>query len=327
MRTPEEAGAYLRTLRAIVQYLGVCDGNMEEGSFRCDANVSIRPPGTTGLGTKIEIKNLNSFRAVERALAFEIDRQGETLNAGGTLAQETRLWDEQREETRSMRSKESAHDYRYFPDPDLPPLYISNQWIAQIRGDLPELPAARRMRFSSAYGLSSYDADLLTSRKDVADYFEGAVKCHDNPKALANWIVGDLFRVLKERRLDEQLHIVNWPVSAARLAELVSLIDEGKISGRIAKSVFDQMLESGESPRSIVSEKGLEQVSDASSIEATIDQVLAANAKQVQQYADGNEKVFGYLVGQIMKASRGKANPQKVNEILREKLKTGTGDS
>jgi aspartyl-tRNA(Asn)/glutamyl-tRNA(Gln) amidotransferase subunit B len=327
MRTPTQAGAYLRTLRAILQYLEVCDGNMEEGSFRCDANVSIRPLGSTELGTKVEIKNLNSFRAVERALAFEIDRQRDILTAGGTLMQETRLWDDQRDETRAMRSKESAHDYRYFPDPDLPPLFISDRWIAQIRARLPELPAARRARFLSDYALSSYDADLLTSRRDIADYFEEAVKCHDNPKALANWIVGDLFRVLKERRLDEQLHIVNWPVSGARLAELVSLIDEGKISGRMAKRVFEQMLESDDPPRRIVSEKGLEQISDASSIEATVDQVLAANAKQVQQYAEGNDKVFGYLVGQIMKASRGKANPQTVNEILREKLKTGTAHS
>jgi aspartyl-tRNA(Asn)/glutamyl-tRNA(Gln) amidotransferase subunit B len=226
-----------------------------------------------------------------------------------------------------MRSKESAHDYRYFPDPDLPPLRLDDHWIAQVRGVLPELPAARKGRFLSEYGLSPYEADLLTSRRDIADFFEDAVNCHGNPKAIGNWIVGDLFRVLKERRLDEQLQIVNWPISSARLAELVSLIDEGKISGRIAKSVFAQMLDSDDSPRSIFSEKCLEQVSDANSIEAIIDQVLASNLSQVQQYANGNEKVFGYLVGQIMKASRGKANPQKVNEILREKLKTGAAHS
>ena len=275
------------------------------------------------MGTKIEIKNLNSFRAVESALAFEIERQTDTLSGGGKLIQETRLWDEQREQTRSMRSKESAHDYRYFPDPDLPPLIIEEKWIAELRAALPELPAARRSRFLSDYALSAYDADLLTGRKDIADYFEQAVKIHPNPKALGNWIAGELFRVLKERRLDEQLYIARWPVTAAQLAELVSLIDEGKISGRIAKSVFDEMLESDRTPRQIVSEKGLEQVSDPSSIEAAVDQVLAANPKQLAQYLSGNEKVFGFFVGQIMKATAGKANPQKVNEVLREKLKPG----
>jgi aspartyl-tRNA(Asn)/glutamyl-tRNA(Gln) amidotransferase subunit B len=323
LRSSAEAGAYLRTLRVILQYLGVCDGNMEQGSFRCDANVSVRPEGSEALGTKIEIKNLNSFRAVESALAFEIERQTDTLSGGGKLIQETRLWDEQREQTRSMRSKESAHDYRYFPDPDLPPLIIEEKWIAELRAALPELPAARRSRFLSDYALSAYDADLLTGRKDIADYFEQAVKIHPNPKALGNWIAGELFRVLKERRLDEQLYIARWPVTAAQLAELVSLIDEGKISGRIAKSVFDEMLESDRTPRQIVSEKGLEQISDPSSIEAAVDQVLAANPKQLAQYLSGNEKVFGFFVGQIMKATAGKANPQKVNEVLREKLKPG----
>jgi aspartyl-tRNA(Asn)/glutamyl-tRNA(Gln) amidotransferase subunit B len=321
LRTREEAGAYLRTLRAIVQYLGICDGNMEEGSFRCDANVSLRPQGSDTLGTKIEIKNVNSFRAVERALAFEIERQSDTLSSGGTLAQETRLWDEQREETRSMRSKESAHDYRYFPDPDLRPVTITENWIAEIAAALPELPAARKARFITEYKLPVYDAELLTSRKDIADYFEDAVKIHDNPKALSNWIAGDLFRELKERRLDEQLYIASWPVHAERLAELVKLIDKGRISGKIAKTVFDALLESDQTPEQIVSEKGLEQVSDMASINAAIDQVLAANMKQVEQFRSGNEKVFGFLVGQIMKATQGKANPQKVNELLREKLK------
>jgi aspartyl-tRNA(Asn)/glutamyl-tRNA(Gln) amidotransferase subunit B len=326
LRSSEEAGVYLRSLRAIVQYLGVCDGNMEEGSFRCDANVSVRPAGSAVLGTKIEIKNLNSFRAVESAIAFEIERQRDTLAADGKLVQETRLWDEQREETRSMRSKESAHDYRYFPDPDLPPLAVDETWIAEIRAALPELPAARKARLLSEYALSDYDADLLTSRKDIADYFEAAVKIHANPKAIGNWIVGDLFRVLKERRLDEQLYIEKWPITAARLAELVSLIDEGKISGRIAKSVFETMLTSDRAPGEIVSEKGLEQVSDLRSIEAAVDQVLGANPKQLAQYLSGNEKVFGFLVGQIMKETQGKANPQKVNEILREKLKPGSAN-
>jgi aspartyl-tRNA(Asn)/glutamyl-tRNA(Gln) amidotransferase subunit B len=321
LRATAEAGAYLKTLRAMLQYLGVCDGSMEEGSFRCDANVSVRPEGTETLGTKIEIKNLNSFRAVESALEFEIARQIEILSDGGKLVQETRLWDEHHEETRSMRAKESAHDYRYFPDPDLLPLVIDDAWIAQVRAALPELPNARKARFVNEYGLSRYDAELLTSRKDVADYFEEAVKARANPKALSNWIVGDLFRVLKERKLDEQLYLVRWPLAASNLAQMVQMIDQGKINGKIAKTVFEAMLDSNKTPQQIVSEKGLEQLSDLGIIEAAIDQVLAANPKQIVQYRSGNEKVLGFFVGQIMKATQGKANPQKVNEILREKLK------
>lgn len=321
MRSAAEAGAYLRTLRTILQYLGVCDGNMEEGSFRCDANVSVRPEHSPVLGTKIEIKNLNSFRAVEKAIAFEIARQTEVLSEGGRLVQETRLWDESREETRSMRSKEAAHDYRYFPDPDLLPLVIDESWIAEIRAQLPELPAARKARFMTEYGLPAYDAELLTGRKDVADYFENCARAHANPKGIANWIVGDLFRVLKERRLDEQLYISRWPIAARHLAQLVGLIDSNRISGRIAKTVFEAMLDSDKAPETIVREKRLEQVSDTGSLENAVDRVIAANDKQVAQYKAGNEKVFGFLVGQIMKATEGRANPQKVNEILRAKLK------
>ena len=324
MRSREEAGAYLRTLRQILQYLSICDGNMEQGSFRCDANVSIRPAGSQRLGTKIEIKNLNSFKAVEKALEYEIERQIEALSEGGTIIQETRLWDENREETRSMRSKESAHDYRYFPDPDLLPLVIDDDWIAEIRASLPELPAGRKARFISDYNLPAYDAELLTGRRDVADYFESAVKAHANPKALSNWIVGDLFRVLKERRLDEPLYIAEWPIAAQHLAEMVRLIDQGMISGKIGKTVFEALLDSGRSPQQIVQEQGLEQVSDAASIESAVDKILTANTKQVEQYKSGSEKVFGFFVGQIMKATQGKANPQKVNEILREKLKAHT---
>ena len=220
-----------------------------------------------------------------------------------------------------MRSKESAHDYRYFSDPDLLPVATNDHWIEKIRAGLPELPSVRRARFISAYGLSPYDADLLTSRKDVADYFESTLKIHANAKGLSNWVIGDLFRALKERKLDEQQYISIWPVAAQHLAQLVQMIDQGKISGRIAKTVFEAMLDSNESPQQIVSEKGLEQVSDAGSIETAIEQVIGANAKQVAQYRSGNEKVFGFFVGQIMKATHGKANPQKVNEILREKLK------
>ena len=236
------------------------------------------------------------------------------------MTQETRLWDENREETRAMRSKESAHDYRYFPDPDLLPVVIDDAWIEEIRASLPELPGARKSRFISEYTLPAYDAELLTGRKDVADYFETALKTHSNAKAVANWIVGDLFRVLKERKLDERLTITSWPVRAAQIAELVRLIDEGKISGKIAKTVFDALLDSDRSPTEIVAEKGLEQVSDTASIETAVEQILAAHTKQVAEFQSGNEKIFGFLVGQIMKATQGKANPQKVNEILKEKL-------
>ena len=319
----DEARVYLKTLRAILQYLGICDGNMEEGSLRCDANVSVRLKDSAALGTKVEIKNLNSLKALEKAILYETQRQSETLDEGGTLLQETRLWDENRETTRSMRSKESAHDYRYFPDPDLPPIIMDDNWIAQIRATLPQLPDQRRARFMADYGLPSYDAELLTSRKDVADYFEAALRLHPNPKALSHWIVGDLFRVLKERKLDEQFTVSHWPVQPAQLAELVRLIDAGKISGKIAKTIFDSLLDSGRSPQQLVDEKGLEQVSDAGSIHRAVDDVLAAHAQQVADYRRGNQKIFGFLVGQVMKSTRGKANPQMVNEILKQKLASG----
>ncbi|MGN6730795.1 MAG: Asp-tRNA(Asn)/Glu-tRNA(Gln) amidotransferase subunit GatB [Candidatus Binatia bacterium] len=320
IRSSQEAGAYLRTLRQILQYLGICDGNMEEGSFRCDANVSIRPERSDALGIKIEVKNLNSFKAVEKSIEFEIERQRETLAEGGKLIQETRLWDEHREETRSMRSKESAHDYRYFPDPDLPPILTGDEWIDRIRAGLPELPNDRKRRFMKDYALAAYDAELLSSRRDIADYFETAVAIHANPKALGNWIIGDLVRVVNERKHDEQLYITNWPVPPEHLAQLVELIDEDTISGKIGKTVFEAMLGSSLSPQIIVSEKKLEQVSDDDAIETAVAQVIAANPKQVAQFQSGNEKVFGFLVGQVMKVTQGKAKPQKVNEILRKSL-------
>jgi aspartyl-tRNA(Asn)/glutamyl-tRNA(Gln) amidotransferase subunit B len=320
MRSAEEAGIYLRTLRTRLQYLGICDGNMEEGSFRCDANVSVRPEGTAELGTKVELKNLNSFKAVEKAIEYEVQRHIETLSDGGKLVQETRLWDPDREVTRSMRSKESAHDYRYFPDPDLLPLVIDESWIEQVKGTLPEFPDTRRARFTAQYGLPGYDAELLTSRKDIADYFEAALKVHSNAKAISNWVMGDLFRVLKERKLDQQLYIHDWPVSAENLAALIQLIDQGSISGKMAKSLFEEMLASGRAPQEIVKEQGLEQVSDGASIEKTVDQIISAHPKQVADYRAGNEKIFGFLVGQIMKATQGKVNPQKANEILKQKL-------
>jgi aspartyl-tRNA(Asn)/glutamyl-tRNA(Gln) amidotransferase subunit B len=324
LRSAEEAVIYLKRLRALLQYLAICDGNMEEGSFRCDANVSVRPQGSDTLGTKVEIKNVNSFKAVEKAILYEIRRQSDTLAEGGKLVQETRLWDENCEVTRSMRSKESAHDYRYFPDPDLLPIVINDDWLARIKASLPEFPDLRRARFMSDYKLPAYDAELLTGRKDIADYFESALAMHENAKALSNWIVGDLFRVLKERKLDEQLTIGAWPIQPAQLAELVKLIEQGKISGKIAKTVFDALLDSPRSPQEVVAEKGLEQVTDMGSIEDSIDAVLAAHTKQVANYRGGNEKIFGFLVGQVMKETHGKANPQMVNELLKRKLAAGS---
>lgn len=320
IRSPQEAAAYLRKLRALLQYLEICDGNMEEGSFRCDANVSVRPQGATQLGTKVEIKNMNSFRAVERAIEHEIKRQAEVLDGGGRLVQETRLWDPDREVTRSMRSKEYADDYRYFPEPDLLPLVVSDDWIAEVHRALPELPDARRQRFTHEYGLPEYDAAVLTLRKDVADYYEAAARGHGNPKALSNWVMGDVLRIIRERRLDNALVIHDWPVPPERLAALVELIDGGEISGKIAKSVFDEMVNTGKTPVQIVAEQGLTQISDEAPILAAIDAVLAANADKVAQYRGGKDKLFGFFVGQIMKATQGKANPQKLNDLLRSRL-------
>jgi aspartyl-tRNA(Asn)/glutamyl-tRNA(Gln) amidotransferase subunit B len=320
MHSAEEAGAYLRKLRTILQYLEICDGNMEEGSFRCDANVSIRPRGTSALGTKVEIKNMNSFRNVERAIEFELKRQAQALDEGGRLVQETRLWDPDREVTRSMRSKEFAHDYRYFPEPDLLPLLVSDAWIDEVRRGLPELPDARRARFVREYGLPAYDADVLTMRKDIADYYEEAVRNHRNPKALSNWVMGDILRIIKERKLDNALVIHDWPVPPERLAAMVELIDSGEISGKIAKAVFEEMVNTGKTPVQIVDEQGLKQISDEGPIVAAVEQVIAANPDKVAEYRGGKDKLFGFFVGQVMKATQGKANPQKLNELLRAKL-------
>ena len=320
METPAEAVAYLRKLRALLQYLEICDGNMEEGSFRCDANVSIRVPGATELGTKVEIKNMNSFRSVERAIEHEIKRQAEVLDDGGSLVQETRLWDPDRNETRSMRSKESAHDYRYFPEPDLLPLVVDTAWVERVRASLPELPDARRQRFASEYGLPEYDAEVLTMRRDLADYFEAAVRKHANPKAISNWVMGDVLRVVNERKLDAALVIESWPVAAENLAAMVQLIDDGTISGKIAKTVFGEMVATGKAPQDIVSEQGLEQISDEGPVIAAVDAVLAQHADKAEEYRSGKEKLFGFFVGQVMKATQGKANPQRVNDLLKEKL-------
>lgn len=321
MRSPEEAGAYMRALRSILRYLEVCDGNMEEGSLRCDANVSIRPTGSTELGTRTEIKNVNSFRAVEKAIQYEISRQIKAVESGEQIVQETRLWDADREVTRSMRSKEFAHDYRYFPDPDLLPLVVDEAWIATVQTALPELPADRRTRFEKDYGLPSYDAEILTSHRDIADYFESAVRSQPTAaKQMSNWIMDSVLRAIKDKKLDSGLHMTQWPCPPEHLGQLVGLIHSGKISGKIAKTVFEDMQTSGQPPEQIVEAKGLVQVSDTGELEAQIGHVMAANPDKVEAYRGGKEKLLGFFVGQIMKAMQGKANPQLLNELLKQKL-------
>jgi len=320
IRSAAEACAYLRKLRTMLQYLEVCDGNMEEGSFRCDANISVRPRGQAAFGTRAEVKNMNSFRAIERAIEHEIARQIDLVSHGERVVQETRLWDPDREETRPMRSKESAHDYRYFPDPDLLPLVVAREWVDALRAALPELPDARRARFVSAYGLPTYDAEVLTARKDVADYFEAAVRAHANAKTISNWVMGDVLRLVRERKLDDALVIRDWPLPPAALAGMVRLIDDDTISGKIAKTVFEQMVATGKPAEAIVAEQGLSQMTDSGAIDAAIAAVLAANAAKVAEYRAGKDKLFGFFVGQVMKATEGKANPAKVNEILKQRL-------
>ena len=316
--TPEEAAAYLKTLREILRYLEICDGNMEEGSMRCDANISLRPAGTRTLGTKIELKNMNSFKNVQKALEFEIRRQKVMIERDESLIQETRLWDAGRNVTLSMRSKEEAHDYRYFPDPDLIPLVISEQWVQQVRSSLPELPEAKRERFTRDYALPAYDAKVLTSSKSLANYFEAAVKGFARPKTLSNWIMSELMRELNR----DDREIEECPVTPENLAGLLRMLDSGVISGKIAKAVFEKMYTGGKSARQIVDEEGLVQVSDESEIETVIEQVFLDNPKEVDQLRVGKDKLFGFFVGQVMRKTKGKANPQLVNEILRKKLES-----
>jgi len=316
MRSGEEAGAYLKKLRAILRYLGTCDGNMEEGSMRCDVNLSMRRKGDTKLGTRCEIKNVNSIRFVQQAIEYEATRQVEVLEAGGKVDQETRLWDTGKGVTRPMRSKEEAHDYRYFPDPDLLPLKLELAWVEDIRRTLPELPDEKKARFIDHYSLKPYDASVLVAEKASADFFELVAKGRDG-KLAANWVTGELFGALNKL----SKNIEESPVSADSLGGLIDLIGNQTISGRIAKDVFEEMLVSGKPAAQIVEDKGLKQVTDTGAIEKSIDQILAANADKFAEYKAGKDKLFGFFVGQVMKATGGKANPALVNELLTKKLK------
>ena len=318
LRSPREAYLFLHKIRQIVTYLGICDGNMEEGSLRCDANVSVRTKGEKKLGTKTEVKNMNSFRNVERALEFEIGRQIALLGEGGAVEQETLLWDADRNEAHPMRSKEEAHDYRYFPEPDLVPVHVDEGWVKEIRASLPEHPTARRDRFVGKLGLPKYDADVLTSEKGYADYFESLLdelgeREAGNAKSASNWVMTDVLRVVGERKIG----IDGFPIRPDRLGAMIRLISDGTISGKIAKDVFTEMLVSGESPAEVVKRKGLVQLSDEGAIGAVVDEVLSKNPAQVKKYRDGNENVFGFFVGEVMKATKGKANPKIVNDLIR----------
>ena len=318
LRSADEAREYFTRLRAILQYAGINHGDMEAGQLRCDANVSIRPVDSTTLGTKVEIKNMNSFRSVHRAIDYEIQRQVQVLEQGGKLVQETRGWNDPKGITVSQRSKEYAHDYRYFPEPDLPPLDVSREWVEELRRTLPELPAARRARFMREFGLSPYDASLLTSSRSVADYFEQAVKADGGApaKAIANWILGDLSRI----RGAEAWDTAGAPLPPDHLAQLVHLIDSGQISGKMGKELLGQAVTSGKAPKDLVTEQGLSQVTGDDQLGAWVDQVIAENAKSAQDFRAGKQQALGFLVGQVMKLSKGRANPERVNALLREKL-------
>jgi aspartyl-tRNA(Asn)/glutamyl-tRNA(Gln) amidotransferase subunit B len=317
MRSAREAGAYMRTIHTLVRYLGISDGNMQEGSFRCDANVSVRRRGDPELGTRCEIKNLNSFRFIERAIETEAERQIDVIEGGGSVVQQTRLYDAERDETRPMRSKEEANDYRYFPDPDLLPVLVDETMIAAGRADLPELPDEKRGRFMREYSLSAYDADILVGSRLVADYYDALVAATKAaPKTAANWVIGELSAALNR----ESIEIADSKVAPAALGALLDKIDEGTISGKIAKDVFEALWNGEGSVDEIISSRGLEQISDSGAIEAIVAEVIAANPAQVEQYRGGKTQVLGFLVGRVMRASRGKANPQEVNNVLRRLL-------
>lgn len=318
LRSAAEAAEYARTMRNIVRYLGVCDGNLEEGSLRCDCNVSIRKRGSEKLGTKVEIKNINSFRFIEKAIDYEIQRQIDCMETGEKIVQETRLYDPDKNRTFAMRAKEEAHDYRYFPDPDLLPLEVGEAWVERVKKDLPELPLARARRFASEYGLPEYDSDMLTQEKEIADYFESVARACGNAKAASNWVMTELMRELNESKLS----VLKSPVEALSLGKMIALIDKGAISGKIAKTVFAEMWSTGKNPEVIVKEKGLAQITDSSAVEKIIDAILSAHPSEVDQFRSGKQKVFGFFVGQVMKASKGQASPELVNEILKKKLET-----
>lgn len=317
MRSPKEAIAYMKKLHSIVRYLDICDGNMQEGSFRCDANVSVRPEGQKEFGTRTELKNLNSFRFIERAINYEIERQIDVLESGGTVVQETRLYDADKHETRPMRAKEEANDYRYFPDPDLLPLVIESEFLELVKADLPELPDEKKQRFLEQYGLSLYDANVLTSSRELADFFEETMKVSGcEPKLCTNWIMGDLAALLNKKNLE----ITDSKVSAAQLAGMLHRITDKTISGKIAKKVFEAMWNGEGDADTVIEKRGLKQVTDTGAIENMIDDALANNPKQLQDYRNGKDRLFGFFVGQIMKASKGKANPKQVNELLKKKI-------
>jgi aspartyl-tRNA(Asn)/glutamyl-tRNA(Gln) amidotransferase subunit B len=316
LRSPEEARAYLEKLKSVLQYTGVSDVKMEEGSLRCDANVSLRPAGSTELGTRAEIKNMNSFRAVQRGLEYEVERQAEVLDSGGRVLQETLRWDENQGITFSMRSKEEAHDYRYFPDPDLVPVVVEPSWVEEIKRSLPEMPDARRSRYVSEWGLPEYDAGVITTSKTTADFFEAAVSEYHDPKAVSNWVMGEISKHLNAVGLD----INETEITPSHLVQLLKLQNDGTISGKIAKAVFEEMFATGKMPAEIVKDKGLVQISDEGAISVIADQVIADNRQTVQDYKNGKEKAIGFLVGQVMKLSKGKANPDLVNKLLKEKL-------
>jgi len=317
MRSPAEAVAYLKKMHTLVRYLGICDGNMQEGSFRCDANVSVRRKGDPQFGTRAELKNINSFRFVEKAIQFEIERQIELIEDGGSVVQETRLYDPDKDETRSMRGKEEAHDYRYFPDPDLPPLVVDDEFVQNIRATLPELPDEKSQRFMAEFGLKTADCEAIVNDLDTANYFEQTMKAgKSDGRTVANWVTGELASRLNR----DSLGIGESRLDPVALAGLLDRIDDGTISGKIAKEVFAFMWDSGDSADSIIDARGLRQISDTGELESIIDEVLANSTTQVEQYRDGNHKVMGFLVGQIMKKTQGKANPRQVNEILKQKL-------
>ncbi|NGZ95878.1 MAG: Asp-tRNA(Asn)/Glu-tRNA(Gln) amidotransferase GatCAB subunit B [Nitrospira sp. WS110] len=316
LSSSEEVVAYLKALRELLMYLDVCDGNMEEGSFRCEPNLSLRPVGQAAFGTKVELKNINSFKFVKDAVDYEVKRQTKVLNEGGTIHQETRLWNLDRGETAVMRSKEEAHDYRYFPDPDLVPLDLAAEWIEQIRQGLPELASAKQERFVSQYELPEYDAGILTSSKTLSLYFEACVKLYPHPKTVSNWVMGELLRELNHSGIEVDAS----PVPPERLVELLILVDRGMISLKVAREIFPEVYTSGKAPTQIVQEKGLTQVSDEGALATIIEEVLKKNPAQVAQFKEGKQQVLGFLVGQAMKASGGKANPGKVNELLKKHL-------